>query len=47
MTARKYISIAKTSKATAARDLQNLMELGLLIPSGGSRRVNYGLNYEI
>ncbi len=47
MTARKYISIAKTSKSTATRDLQNLAELGILLPSGGGRSVSYRLNYEI
>ncbi len=35
MTAAKYISIYKTSKAPATRDLQCLAELGAFIISGG------------
>ncbi len=44
MTAKKYISIAKTSKATATRDLQNLTELGVLRIEGGGRSTRYHLN---
>ncbi len=44
MSAKKYISIVKTSKATATRDLQNLVELGVLIPFGGGRSTRYNLN---
>lgn len=44
MTAKKYISIAKTSKATATRDLQILTELKILINAGGGRNTNYMLN---
>ena len=44
MTAKKYISIAKTSKATATRDLQQLVELGMLNLLGGGRSVSYNLN---
>ncbi|MGK0240719.1 MAG: Fic family protein [Candidatus Pelagisphaera sp.] len=43
MNARKYISIAKTSKATATRDLQRLVELGVLEPHGGGRSARYRL----
>lgn len=39
--AKKYISIAKTSKATATRDLQNLLEQGALIVSGAGRSTSY------
>jgi Fic family protein len=44
MTAKKYISITKTSKATATRDLQHLTELGVLQLKGGGRSVFYELN---
>ncbi|MGS2739983.1 Fic family protein [Sinomicrobium sp. M5D2P17] len=44
MTAKKYMSIAKTSKATATRDLQDLVEKGTLQPKGAGRGVNYELN---
>jgi Fic family protein len=44
MTAQKYVSIAKTSKATATRDLQILAELGALIPGGAGRSVHYTIN---
>ncbi len=44
MTAQKYISITKTSKATATRDLQMLTELSILINTGGGRNTNYTLN---
>jgi Fic family protein len=44
MTAKKYISITKTSKATATRDLQMLTELKVLINTGGGRNTNYKLN---
>lgn len=45
MTARKYISITKASKATATRDLQLLAELEALNPEGGGRSVHYVLNF--
>lgn len=41
MSAKKYISINKTSKATATRDLQQLTEMGLLILAGGGRSTHY------
>jgi Fic family protein len=41
MTAKKYISITKTSKATATRDLQELERLGVLITFGSGRSVHY------
>lgn len=47
MTAKKYISITKASKATATRDLQLLAELGVFIPQGGGRSTHYSLNIEI
>ncbi|WP_316809435.1 Fic family protein [Pedobacter agri] len=44
MTAKKYISLTKVSKATATRDLQELEKLGVLIVSGGGRSIHYKLN---
>ena len=44
MTARKYISIAKTTKATATRDLQELVENGVLLQNFAGRSTNYILN---
>lgn len=44
MSAKKYTSITKASKATATRDLQNLSELGVLILEGGGRSTHYVLN---
>lgn len=43
MTAKKYMSIVKTSKATATRDLQTLAEMGILTPFGAGRNVHYEL----
>ncbi len=44
MTAKKYIAITKTSKATATRDLQLLTGLGALLHAGGGRNTSYTLN---
>lgn len=44
MTAKKYMSITKTSKATATRDLQELQQMGLLRQEGAGRAVRYQLN---
>ena len=44
MTAKKYISIAKTTKATATRDLQDLVKLGILQRNLAGRSTNYKLN---
>ena len=44
MTANKYISITKTSKASATRDLQVLADLKALLPQGGGRSTHYELN---
>ena len=41
---KNYISITGTSKATATRDLQDLTEKGVLIPSGGGRSTHYEIN---
>lgn len=44
MNAGKYMSIAKTSKATATRDLQDLTEKGAITGFGGGRSTRYRLN---
>lgn len=44
MNARKYLAIAKTSKATATRDLGDLVEKGILTVKGGGRSVGYQVN---
>ncbi|MVM34043.1 DUF4172 domain-containing protein [Spirosoma sp. HMF4905] len=44
MNARKYIGISKTSKATATRDLQDLVDKQIFIPIGGGRSSRYQLN---
>lgn len=44
MSAKKYISITKTSKATATRDLQDLAEKGAFVPFGAGRSTKYNLN---
>lgn len=41
MNARKYVSLAKTSKATATRDLQDLVEKSIFKPIGGGRSTRY------
>lgn len=44
MNAKKYIGVTKTSKATATRDLQQLLELGVFKVEGGGRSTRYELN---
>lgn len=43
MSAKKYITITKTSKATATRDLQDLVEKGVFKTFGGGRSTAYEL----
>jgi len=47
MTAKKYMLITKTSKATATRDLQVLNDLEILIARGSGRSVHYDLNFKL
>lgn len=42
-----YLKITKTSRATATRDLQNLVYLGLLLKKGELKRTRYYLRYDI
>ena len=46
MKARKYIGITKTSKATATRDMQHLLEIGAFVLAGkaGGRSTSYQVN---
>ena len=46
MSAKKYMAITKASKATATRDLQDLTEMGALLPEGGGRSVRYKVNLD-
>jgi Fic family protein len=43
MTAKKYMSINQTSKATATRDLQHLSNIGVLSAQSGGRSLHYKL----
>ena len=45
MTTKKYISITKSSRATATRDLQDLVEKNILTPKGAGRNVRYEINF--
>lgn len=44
MSAKKYMAIAKTTKATATRDLQDLVEQRIFLASGGGRSTRYEVN---
>jgi Fic family protein len=44
MSTKNYISITQTSKATATRDLQDLVDKGIFIPSGAGRNTRYTIN---
>src|SRR5215467_2886471 len=44
LSADNYISISKTSRATATRDLQDLVEKGALTKTGELRHTRYSLN---
>ncbi len=46
MSASKYMSIAKTTKATATRDLQDLAKKGAYFVEGGGRSTRYYLNID-
>ncbi len=41
MSAKKYMTITGASKATATRDLQDLAEKGIFVPTGGGRSTHY------
>nr|WP_207764764.1 Fic family protein [Marinicaulis flavus] len=47
MSANKYVSIAKTSKPSATRDLQALAEMKALIVTGGGRSTRYWLPFDV
>jgi Fic family protein len=47
LSAENYISIAKSARATATRDLQGLVEKGALTKTGALRHTRYHLNIEV
>ncbi|MHB1946626.1 MAG: Fic family protein [Gammaproteobacteria bacterium] len=47
MSAKKYMSITDTSKATATRDLQELLAKQVLVQIGSGRNVRYELNLKL
>lgn len=47
MSAKKYISITKASKATVTRDLQELADLKILVAEGGGRSTHYRINLKV
>ena len=46
LSAENYISIAKASRATATRDLNDLVSKGALTKSGERRHTRYELNID-
>jgi Fic family protein len=46
MNTRKYVSLTHTSRATAYRELADLVEKRCLIPSGGGRSVSYEIRWD-
>ena len=44
MTAKKYMSINKTTKSTATRDLQELVDKNIFVRKGAGRSTSYDLN---
>lgn len=46
MNTRKYVSLTRASRATAYRELADLVEKGCLIPSGGGRSVSYQIRWD-
>ncbi len=46
LSAENYLSITGTSRATATRDLQNLVEIGALTRTGERRYTRYWLNLD-
>lgn len=46
MSAKKYMTITGASKATATRDLQDLSEKGIFVPTGGGRSTHYQIDLQ-
>jgi Fic family protein len=46
MSAKKYVSLTGVSKATATRDLQYLMEIGVFKRIGGGRSIRYDVDLD-
>jgi Fic family protein len=47
LSAENYIAVTQTSRATATRDLQNLVEKGALTKTGELRHTRYHLNLPV
>jgi Fic family protein len=47
MSAKKYMAITNTSKATATRDLQHLVDIQAFKPTGSGRSVRYELKFKL
>jgi Fic family protein len=47
MSAKKYMAITNTSKATATRDLQDLLTRDAIKQIGSGRSVRYEINLEL
>lgn len=47
LSAENYISITRTSRATATRDLHDLVEKGVLTRTGERRHTRYALRLEL
>ena len=47
MTSKKYMAITKTTKATATRDLQDLVKKEICRTTGGGRSVSYQMNVSV
>ena len=46
MNTRKYVSLTRVSRATAYRELADLVDKRCLVPSGGGRSVSYQIRWE-
>ncbi|MGH7885891.1 MAG: Fic family protein, partial [Thermodesulfobacteriota bacterium] len=46
MSAKKYVAITNISKATATRDLQNMVEKGAFFTMGAGRSAHYKINFD-
>jgi Fic family protein len=47
LSAENYIAVTQTSRATATRDLQDLVEKGALTKTGELRHTRYHLNLQV
>ncbi len=47
MTAKKYVSKNKTTKSTATRDLQELVDKNIFVRKGAGRSTSYDFEFEV